>query len=195
LARSGLGVDCPLRGEDAAFVHALMERHPHWTFIEPCGVKYFFVQQVPTNPQQRRFVLVKKDDSWWDGGWRNALTPRSARQQVQHTLRHYIRPQILAFRDANFNGVCATCPALIADCEVDHTWPVTFEVLVDSWLHSVRLTPEEITIIPSTQYEVASVLEDDLLAESWLEYHEINARLRCLCKKCHQSTPRMKVAV
>ena len=45
-------------------------------------------------------------------------------------------------------------------------------------------------VIHSKDYGVTSRFADPFLAQQWVEYHEINARLRCVCRRCNLSTIR-----
>ena len=61
---------------------------------------------------------------------------------------------------------------------------------MEGWLKSEYLTVADVAIIRRKGYEQHSYLEDSALSRSWIEYHEINARLRCVCQKCNLSTLR-----
>ena len=70
---------------------------------------------------------------------------------------------------------------------------MTFECLVDGWLKSLRLTPEDIALEHGKGYQEPDTLEDPVLIEEWISYHEFHAVLRCVCRECNQSRLRKAV--
>ena len=182
-----------LTGEDLEFTLALIEMHPSRAVIVDCGIRSIHIQPVPFHEHdQRRFLVKRTDQSWHDFSWRNSLSPKSAARKVASILRHLIHAQVREFRERAFRGQCETCaiPLALGDCVVDHARPATFERLMEGWLQSERLTPDDIAIVQQKGYELRSYLEDPALTQSWIEYHEINARLRCVCRRCNLSTLR-----
>ena len=137
----------------------------------------------------RRFVVRHRDSSWRDFTWRHAIYPRPMLRRLSGVLRWAVRDQTLEYRDRHFEGQCVLClkPIQLNECHVDHIPPDTFQRLVANWLLTVRLTAEDIAIQASAKYETESRLEDQVLEQSWQEYHAINARLRCVCKRCNLS--------
>ena len=186
-----------LKDEDEEFVRAIIDLHPRRTVIVDCGIAWIFVQYLPGSA--RRFVVRRTDSSWRDFSWQHVLYPRDADRRLASVLRTLIRPVVEEFKERNFRGVCEneTCGIAIQieNCHVDHAYPATFEALQDGWLRSLRLTAADIAIQAFSEYEVPDTLEDILLREAWFEYHELHARLRCVCRRCNLSTLRMKVAV
>ena len=186
-----------LVGEDLEFVLALIELHPSRALIVDCGIQSIHIQPVPFHEKdQRRFLVKRIDQSIRDFSWRNALSPKPPERKLASILRHLIADQIDDFKTAHFQGICETCNAPLneQDCHVDHAHPVTFERLTEDWLKSVRLIAADVAIVGRKGYQQHSCLEDSLLAQSWIEYHAINARLRCVCLKCNLSTLRTAAA-
>lgn len=182
-----------LAGEDLEFALALIEMHPSRAVIMDCGIRSIHVQPVPFHEaDQRRFLVRRKDESIRDFSWRNSLSPKSAARKLAGILRYLISDQKCDFKQARFRGVCETCGARIeeSDCHVDHAHPATFERLMEGWLQSERLTADDIAIVTRKEYERHSCLEDPALPRSWIEYHKINAQLRCVCRRCNLSTLR-----
>ena len=179
-----------LAGEDLEFVLALIKMHPSRDVITDCGIRSIHIQPVPFHENdQRRFLVKRTDSSIRDFSWRNALSPKSGPRKLAGILRHLIIDQKNDFRAAHFKGVCETCgnPIRESDCHIDHAHPVTFERLMEGWLKSLFLTADDVAIVSSKNYEQHSSLEDPTLAETWIEYHQINARLRCVCRQCNLS--------
>jgi hypothetical protein len=183
-----------LTGEDREFVLALIDMHPSRLVIVDCGIRSIHIQPVPLHEKdQRRFLVKRIDDSLRDFSWRNSLSPKSAERKLAGILRYLIKPQIQDFKKRTFRGRCEneTCKSPLSpeNCEVDHADP-TFKQLMDGWLRTVRLSPDDIAIVRRTEYQANSYLEDPVLAQAWVDYHEINARLRCVCKPCNSSVLR-----
>jgi len=179
-----------LTGEDLEFAHALVEMHPSRTVIVDCGIRSIHVQPVPYHEEdQRRFLVWRTDSSKQDFSWRNSLSPKSAAQKVASILRHEISPQVREFKKRAFRGLCETCQISLTlkACVIDHAHPATFEQLMEGWLKSEHLTPPDVAIVRPKGYEKHSYMEDPALTQSWVEYHEIHARLRCVCQRCNQS--------
>jgi hypothetical protein len=184
-----------LSGDDLELVQALIQMHPNRSLIIDCGIRSIYSQPVPFHENdQRRFLVKRTDSSIRDFSWRNALSPKPAKGKLASILRHLIIDQKDNFKAANFRGICEieTCgkPVKKGDCHVDHASPATFDRLMQGWLRSLFLTPDDVAIVRRKGYEEHSVLEDPDLAESWVEYHRINARLRCVCSDCNLSALR-----
>ena len=174
-----------LVSDDYTFIRALLDLHPNHAEIISGGIDSIFVQHLDNDA--RRFVVRHRDSSWRDFTWRHAIYPRPMLRRLSGVLRWAVRDQILEYRDSHFEGWCVLClkPIRLNECHVDHIAPDTFQRLVANWLLTVRLTAEDIAIQASTKYETESRLEDQVLEQSWREYHEINARLRCVCADCN----------
>jgi hypothetical protein len=184
----------PLTGEEDQFVRALLEIHPRRDSIVDCGVRRVCVQQIKDSIGRpcRRLIVNRTDDSWRDFAWSYALSPRSAARKLKSILRFLTTPQLSDFKERNFRGVCDFCGRQLdlLHCHVDHIAPDTFDGLVEGWLHSVRLTALDVSTVDRSGYQQSTRIEDPLLEQAWIEYHQINARLRCVCSKCNLSTLR-----
>lgn len=181
-----------LVGEDDAFLRALIERHPRKAHKIGAGIASIFVQDNFNlqYPQARRFVIRHTDGSVSDIGWRRCIEPVNAMREVASQCRWLVHRQILEFRNLHFAGRCDLCGDTITECHVDHIPPDTFDRLLRGWLRVMRLEADQITILGSPGYEQPSYFEDDVLTQEWIEYHSLNARLRCLCRRCNLSTLR-----
>lgn len=186
-----------LSAADEDFVRALIAHHPHKEKKIGCGIDYIFVQHL-SPPSQRRYVIQHTDKSWDDFAWRNCLSPKKAKGQIDAICRTLIIAQKDDFKARTFadwpESCCAnpTCNSIITrdTCHVDHTPPATFAKLVADWIATLHITEYDIGIVYSSKYGQPSVFEDDMLAPNWQEYHLINARLRCLCRNCNLSVTR-----
>jgi hypothetical protein len=178
-----------LTGDADLFIRALIELHPNHEAIVDCGISWIFVQHIENG--WRRFAVRRKDESLRDFSWRKSIYPRSDYTRLASPARGAIHDQITAYRDRNYAGRCDLCtvPISLEECHVDHAGP-TFKQLLESWLYTVRLTAADVEIRVSTKYEFWTKFADPVLEQSWQEYHEINARLRCLCAPCNLSVTR-----
>lgn len=184
-----------LAGEDLAFIQAVIEAHPRRRVVVECGISSIHVQEL--SPGVRRFLVRRTDGSVRDFSWRHSITPLSQAQRVAKVCRHYIEDQKEQFRRSHPVLVnCARCGRSLgrADAHVDHESPWTFERLVEDWARTVRVNLEDVELIDKTGYGQETEFADVFLAETWREYHEINARLRLLCRRCNLSATRKKVA-
>jgi hypothetical protein len=179
-----------LGAEDEVFMRSLIEIHRNRISIEDAGIVYVFVQHLTTG--YRRFCVFRRDQSKRDFSWRDAIYLDNKVSRISQICRHLIDLQIEAFREANFTGTCTLCGKPIAKCHVDHIPPATFEVLIHGWLHTLRMDPSDVAIVTSPNYGQNSCFEDPVLEPTWVEYHSINARLRCLCQSCNLSVTRKR---
>jgi hypothetical protein len=183
-----------LTGDDDAFMRALIEIHPRRAVIVDCGLAYVFVQHLDEISWQRkrgtrRFCVKRTDSSIYDFSWRDALYPENKRRRVASVFRHIIHESKELVKSHLFHGVCEVCGRTIklAECDLDHIPPQTFDRLMDGFLQSIGKTVEDLAIVVSRDYQTSSHLEDDLIADAWYEYHDENARLRPVCARCNLS--------
>lgn len=187
-----------LSGDDEELVLALIDLDPRRdTILGGSGVRAIAVQHIhdALGRPARRFLILRPDRSLRDFSWRNALYPRSAKSQLASVLRSLVITQIQDHKQRHFTGQCELCgaPLSASDCHVDHARPITFDSLMAAWLLANRLEAEDIALVPSPRYETATILEDPLLASDWMDYHEHNAQLRCVCRDCNLSALRLAV--
>lgn len=180
-----------LKGEDDELLRALLQIHPDAHLILKTPVIDVVVEYRDGG---RGFFARYHDSSIFDFKWMDALYPRDARGQLLSVCRHLAQAQIDRFRDENFRGLCHACNTPTIECEVHHASPQDFISLIDGWLASLHMTPNQVGIIHHPGHKQHSRMEDEFLAEAWIEYHEINARLQCLCITCHQAATKAQKA-
>jgi hypothetical protein len=173
-------------GGDDRFMREYLKRHARYAEIADCGIAYFWAEN---RNEGWGFALWRTDGSQHHFSWKDCLCPPQPFSKVSGICRDLIMDQKNEFRDRNFKGVCMRegCGKKIRRCHVDHIPPRTFEALVNGWAKSVHMKIDEIAIIPGNGYKVRSRFADPFLAQQWVEYHEINARLRCVCRDCNLS--------
>lgn len=187
-----------ITGEDAEFVMALVTLHRNRAAIEDCGIAYFTVQDIGKG--WRRFLVHRKDSSIRDFSWRHAIYPENAKSRLMGVCRSAVQDQIKAFRNQYFVHMqIAYCPVTGAaitsiTADVDHQEPDTFVALVTRWLQMVRLDPEDIELVASTDYQTETRMADEVLEMSWREFHKTHARLRVVHQYANRSILRRKTS-
>jgi hypothetical protein len=186
----------PVTGEDRAFMDGLAEMHPRARVLIGCGISEIRVQRV--HGQFKRFIARRTDSSWTPFSWKNILYPKNQRALVNEICRHIVMDQTRAFSLDFWAGyptgraICPidASPMTRAESDVDHH-PVSFAELVARWLACDQLDPDEIDIEHGAGCgEERRRFADDVLTESWAEFHRINAQLRVISRHANQVTLR-----
>jgi sulfur carrier protein ThiS len=76
---------------------------------------------------------------------------------------------------------------------VDHTFPLTFEVLLADFCHDYRINPRKVAVDANTGQVVKRSFADRALAENWKKYHEQHADLRVVSAEENLSAPKARV--
>jgi hypothetical protein len=101
---------------------------------------------------------------------------------VKKTMRFIVKSQINEFREKIFvKKTYLTCPILGINfskktCHIDHTPPLTFDVLVFNFLKENNIKFEDIELVEING--IFSTFKCDELKNKWFEYHKSNAILR-----------------
>ena len=164
---------------DHDFMMDILQHHPE--FETKAQGSYKIVVDSPVEfPKQRCFWLVKLDESRIDISWLVALDakPRGAVADLSSALRHAVRDQILAARDAQLGGTCGVCGKTVLAGDVDHSG-VSFAEIRDMWL----LTQ---VAVPLVDIGVTSDLADAAQKADWQDFHSLWADLRFLHTECHK---------
>lgn len=160
-----------LVGDDLAFMLALLREHPRYAEKAGAGIAKLVVQRNGSG--QKEFGIVRVDGSRDNFSYRKILTPLSARTEVNKALRREILPQIQAFRDEALRRRNESFE--LDTWHVDHL-PPSFEEMRDNWLRGMRLTLDDLALIP-VQDGDGLMLADREFAASWQRYHQRHARL------------------
>jgi hypothetical protein len=112
---------------------------------------------------------------------------RSRKQEVCSAFRRVVHFDLYEARDdffaanADTNGrvICAETSAPIGreDAHMDHRAPLTFEVLVTTFLGGRGLSLEEVPITTGRNEQVSAEITDSALAEAFRRYHANLERL------------------
>lgn len=185
-----------LSGQDDEFMRALIDIHPGRAEIfNGCAIRWIYVEdtaQIYPGARGWRFSVMRGDYSRFDFAWRWAIHPRNPFEHLSHVLRNEIKEYVQLIKRERFRGICeyehCLRPLTLAECHLDHIAPQTFQALVQGFLNSIHKTAANIEIRKSTAYGASSYLANPIERDAWMEYHQINARLRVVCPTCNLST-------
>lgn len=176
-----------LAGTDAAFVLALLERHPSASRKIGCGVKAVGVVKERVWGT-RHFYIRRLDGSGTDFSYMACLTPPTHKAQVKRALRHTVQSDIVDWRCGYFEVYadkdgripCAVTGRLVlmGESHVDHAPPATFDVLIGRWLARRRLSVAEVALAPADDNQIVRALASQALSDDWRQYHSDHAALR-----------------
>ncbi len=159
---------------DALELLALIERHPDFSQKVGVGIDHFEVSKTPQGTNC--FYLVRRDGRGTDFSFYSCVTGKAPtrKQEVSEAFRKAITPTIWTRRDKFFKDnasadglfVCAKTKQRISRAEghIDHLPPMTFEVIVTSFLGG-------------EDNQTSAVITDPDLAQQFRDYHDSIATL------------------
>lgn len=177
-----------LSGPDLRFVLALLDRHPNADVKVGAGVESIIVRRNPVYRQTRGFHIFRVDGTDTDFSWVECLNPTPHAKKVARALRALIEPQTMAFKQRFFDTqphVCALTGESISfvGSHVDHVPPLTFEYLVSAFCSDYGI---DINTVPLrdelADNKYVDVIDDDLIAVRWTDYHAAHAVLRVVSR-------------
>lgn len=173
--------------EDALHLAALLERHTEYDQKVGCGVDHFKVMMTEHGTQC--FRVIRTDGSGTDFSYTHCVTGRapSLKQEVAQAFRHTVRIDLFKARDKFFaehkgaDGLvaCGKTGERIApdDGHMDHMPPMTFEVIVTTFLQGRGLRLDDVPLSKAADEQVATTLTDNALSDAFRQYHGGVARL------------------
>lgn len=172
--------------EDALHLAALLERHDEYKEKVGCGVNYFSVMM--TEHGTPCFQINRTDRTRTDFSYRHCITqrPPTCKQEVSQVFRRVVRFDLYKARDdffaanADADG-CVTCAETGQrinrdQAHMDHRAPLTFEVLVTTFLEGRGLSLEDVPITSGRDEQVSPDITDSALADAFRRYHANPAR-------------------
>lgn len=175
---------------DFDFWMALLERHPSAPEKIGCGIVSF---KVTLNKyRQRCLYAIRWDDTPVDFSYLKCLRPPTPKELFTKALRHAVEPQVIAFREAVFNGsstiICPITkkPVTRDQVNVDHDLPYRFETLVEKFMIDEKVDPKT-AVAPSENGELGRHLSDPELEARWRGFHKTHARLRVISAEAHRN--------
>ena len=190
-------LDRKLQGDEFEFVLALMARNPNPGRSES-AVASIAVELVPEDLSLRRFRLNRKDGSTTAFSWRKCLSPPRKIDRLKCAMRTLIRAQIVDFRNQVRNqlGIKFVCPIsneeiLTDEAHVDHVTPNTFDALVSRFFSESGIDPETVKT-RNLDDTWGDEIEDNGVAQAWIDFHRSNAVLRLVSRKANLSLLRKR---
>lgn len=173
--------------EDALDVAALLERHTEYAAKVGSGVSHF--QVMMTEHGTQCFRIIHTDGSGTDFSYPHCIAQRapSRKQEVCRAFRRAVRFDLYRARDAFFAAhldtdgrvSCAVTGERLArdDGHMDHRPPMTFEVIVTTFLAARGLSLADVPLSEGEDNQVSPEVTDDALNEAFRSYHTAVARL------------------
>jgi len=167
--------------EDSLDLAALLERHPEYDRKVGCGVGHFAVMMTEHGSQC--FRVVRTDGTGTDFSYPSCITgrPPTRKQEVSRALRHTVRTDLFKARDKFLaqhkapDGLvpCGLTGERIAPDEghIDHKQPMTFEVIVSTFLQGRGLAYADVPITNGQDEQVTPELTDPALTDEFRRYH------------------------
>lgn len=172
---------------DGLDLAALLTRHPEHAAKVGDGIDHFEV--IATLHGSHCFRIVRVDGTGTDFSFMTCIAERAPTQaqQVSRALRHAIRFDLYAARDKFFaehigaDGLvpCAVTRERICkdDGHMDHRPPMTFEVIVATFLAGQKLSADDVPITQGQDNQVVPEVTDKALIVVFQTYHTSVAKL------------------
>ena len=128
--------------------------------------------------------MIREDGSIEDISYRCCINQRPISYNLFSAMRNCIEPQINHFRKIS-DKKCCFCGDT-KDIQIDHE--KLFKDLSTDFLKNKKNIPS--TFDDNFDNTPIFKKEDSIFSNSWYEYHQENATLRPLCKKCNLSRPK-----
>jgi Protein of unknown function (DUF3223) len=166
---------------------ALLERHDEYHAKLGCGLGHFEVMM--TEHGTPCFRIVRTDGSGTDFSYRHCISqrPPTRKQEVSQAFRRVVRFDLYTARDHFFAAnkgpdgmvTCAETNERIGrdDAHMDHRAPMTFEVIVTTFLAGRGLAVDQVPVTTGQDNQVAPEITDPTLADAFRQYHATVAAL------------------
>lgn len=173
--------------DDTLDLLALVQRHPE--AAKKIGIGIDHLKVTRTLEGSNCFYIVRRDGSGTDFSFYSCVAGRAPtrKQEVSEAFREAVKLYIWSKRD-NFyqdhsraDGLlpCARTKEWIRRDEghIDHMPPMTFEVIVTTFLAGRGLSYDQVSISRGADNQTKAVLMDASIAEQFSEYHKEVATL------------------
>ena len=188
-----------VRGDDEAFLNEVVDLVPQWKAIKDRGeVRYKIRNKKFQGKAVRGAVMVtprSKSEIWLGKGKVvDALFPKKVetpvyvqnKREALIAMRQIIDPQIKTFRQSVLRQLkkkplrCPVSQEFLEATEfhIDHKYP--FKNLVQEWCRGEHVDLENIDVYCRG---TKCYMRDTDLAESWFDFHMMNAQLQALSAK------------
>lgn len=173
--------------EDGLDLSALLERHTEYSTKVGGGVSHFAV--IMTEHGTQCFRILRVDGTGTDFSYLHCISQRapSRKQEVSQAFRRAVRFDLYKARDTFFevhtggDGLvaCAATGKRIGreQAHMDHRPPMTFEVIVTTFLGSKGMSLDDVPLTSGQDDQVSPEITDKQLREAFQAYHAAVARL------------------
>jgi hypothetical protein len=173
--------------DDGLELAAILERHTEYASKIGCGVSHFEVMMTEHGTQC--FRIVRIDDSSTDFSYLHCISqrPPTLKQEVSQAFRRVVRFDLYRARDEFFGGhkgtdgliACASTGERIEreEAHMDHRPPMTFEVIVTTYLASRGLSLADVALTSGSDNQVSPEVVDPDVCEDFRVFHSRVARL------------------
>jgi hypothetical protein len=173
--------------DDGLELAALLERHTEYTSKVGCGVSHFEV--MITEHGTQCFKIVRVDSSGTDFSYLHCISQRlpTLKQEVSQAFRRVVRFDLYKARDEFFGRhkgtddliECASTGERIRreEAHMDHRSPMTFEVIVTTFLAGRGLSLADVALTTGSDNHVSPEVVDPDLCEEFRVFHSRVVRL------------------
>lgn len=182
-----------IRDDDEADLLALLTRHPEVQDKVGVGVAGFYADKAFMGT--RCFHVRRTDGSTTDFSFKSCVDGRAPtpHQEFLQAARMAVHDQIRQAKQRHFQehkGPDGTVPCDITgrpltldDAHVDHAEPMTFEVIVQTFLAAQRIADPADHVTSGADNQYVSTFRDPAMAQAFRDYHGRVARLRWVSKE------------
>jgi hypothetical protein len=176
-----------VKDEDALDLGALLLRHHEYATKAGTGVDHFEVMMTEHGSQC--FRIVRADGTGTDFSYIQCIKnrPPTVKQEVSQAFRQAVKFDLYKARDDFFSThqdsdgliVCAASGERISRdmAHMDHRPPMTFEVLVTTFLCSRGMSWDDVALTSGQDNQVNPEITDSELRETFRVFHARTARL------------------
>lgn len=178
---------------DSAILYEMIARHPEYHEKVGCGVSHF--ELMATMHGSNCFRVVRTDGTGTDfsiGACIKGEAP-SLKQQVNAAFRQVVKFDIYKVRDQFIRDnkdaagkiVCAVTKQKIdpADAHIDHRAPMTFDVIVTTFLAAHGLAYEDVPLSRGNDEQVVPEITDAALKDAFRKAHNTVATIDLVAAK------------
>lgn len=174
-------------------LRALLNRHPEVEQKVGVGLKNFFVDKDGWGGQC--FWLERFDGSKTDFSFRSCIKgqPQSVYKEFTNACRHAVRKDSRKAKEMFFKKYgneagqvkCELTGKMISikEAHVDHIPPLTFEVIVETFVKANDIVPHHNMLSKKEDAQFTSTFVDMELQKNFQSYHQATAKLRILAAK------------
>jgi hypothetical protein len=179
-----------IAGDDRDMLLDLLERHPQADKKIGCGVKRLYKDR--TDMPTSCFWIERTDGSRTDFSYRTAISAKekSLYQEFLEACRAAVQDDLLLAKKEYFEkwgdlDKKVKCEitgdkVAISESHLDHKKPLTFEVLVYTFIsaNDIEIKPEMLLMSQDAQFQTTMI--DRQLKDKFLQYHRKVAKLRVI---------------